>query len=212
MKRSLSIAAILAVFGASLIFSASNNCVSVKAADVNDTKTVVNNQDVSDKTWSSKLAKAGYVFKLAKDEVSADGGLFQRKNGLVKEYSVKYAKKIFAKNMLFKIDRVKSEKNGSLVHIVSQNGKYKFWTNFLTGTYNVNGLRKALKPLIKTEVEMITNTPKEKIAKKLVTAEKLANKLKGSDKKLAQESIIQLKQWIDNKVFANIPTLLIGNF
>ena len=212
MKRSLSIAAILAVFGASLIFSASNNCVSVKAADVNDTKTVVNNQDVSDKTWSSKLAKAGYVFKLAKDEVSADGGLFQRKNGLVKEYSVKYAKKIFAKNMLFKIDRVKSEKNGSSVHIVSQNGKYKFWTNFLTGTYNVNGLRKALKPLIKTEVEMITNTPKEKIAKKLVTAEKLANKLKGSDKKLAQESIIQLKQWIDNKVFANIPTLLIGNF
>ena len=212
MKKSLSIAAILAVFGASLIFSASNNCVSVKAADVNDTKTVVNNQDVSDKTWSSKLAKAGYVFKLAKDEVSADGGLFQRKNGLVKEYSVKYAKKIFAKNMLFKIDRVKSEKNGSSVHIVSKNGKYKFWTNFLTGTYNVNGLRKALKPLIKTEVEMITNTPKEKIAKKLVTAEKLANKLKGSDKKLAQESITQLKQWIDNKVFANIPTLLIGNF
>ena len=212
MKRSLSIAAILAVFGASLIFSASNNCVSVKAADVNDTKTVVNNQDVSDKTWSSKLAKAGYVFKLAKDEVSADGGLFQRKNGLVKEYSVKYAKKIFAKNMLFKIDRAISIKNGSLVHIVSQNGKYKFWTNFLTGTYNVNGLKKALKPLIKTEVEMITNTPKEKIAKKLVTVEKLANKLKGSDKKLAQESITQLKQWIDNKVFANIPTLLIGNF
>ena len=212
MKKSLSIAAILAVFGASLIFSASNNCVSVKAADVNDTKTVVNNQDVSDKTWSSKLAKAGYVFKLAKDEVSADGGLFQRKNGLVKEYSVKYAKKIFAKNMLFKIDRAISVENGSLVHIVSQNGKYKFWTNFLTGTYNVNGLRKALKPLIKTEVEMITNTPKEKIAKKLVTAEKLANKLKGSDKKLAQESITQLKQWIDNKVFANIPTLLIGNF
>jgi len=211
MKRSLSIAAFAAVFGASLIFSASNNCVSVKAADVNDTKTVVNNQDVSDKTWSSKLAKAGYVFKLAKDEVSADGGLFQRKNGLAKEYSVKYAKKIFAKNMLFKIDRAISIKNGSLVHIVSQNGKYKFWTNFLTGTYNVNGLRKALKPLIKTEVEMITNTPKEKIAKKLVTAEKLANKLKGSDKKLAQESITQLKQWIDNEVFANIPVLLIGS-
>ena len=213
MKRSLSIAAILAVFGASLILSAtSSNYVPVKAADVSDTNTLVNNQGVSDKTWSKKLAKAGYVFKLTKDEVSADGGLFQKKHGLSKDYSVKYAKKNFAKNMLFKIDRVKSEKNGSSVHIVSQNGKYKFWTNFLTGTYNVNGLRKALKPLIKTEVEMITNTPKEKIAKKLVTAEKLANKLKGSDKKLAQESIIQLKQWIDNKVFANIPTLLIGNF
>ena len=212
MKRSLSIAAILAVFGASLIYSVNNNYVPVKAADVSDTNTLVNNQGVSDKTWSKKLAKAGYVFKLTKDEVSADGGLFQKKHGLSKDYSVKYAKKIFAKNMLFKIDRVKSEKNGSSVHIVSQNGKYKFWTNFLTGTYNVNGLRKALKPLIKTEVEMITNTPKEKIAKKLVTAEKLANKLKGSDKKLAQESIIQLKQWIDNKVFANIPTLLIGNF
>ena len=39
----------------------------------------------------------------------------------------------------------------------------------------------------------------------------MANKLKGSDKKLAQESISQLKQWIDNKVYANIPTLLIGN-
>ena len=179
MKRSLSIAA---VFGASLIFSAtSSNYVPVKAADVSDTNTIVNNQGVSDKTWSKKLAKAGYVFKLTKDEVSADGGLFQRKNG-------------------------------SLVHIVSQNGKYKFWTNFLTGTYNVNGLRKALKPLIKAEAEVIHTTSKEKKTKMLVTAEKLANKLKGSDKKLAQESIIQLKQWIDNKVFANIPTLLIGNF
>ena len=212
MKRSLSIAAILVVFGASLIYSVNNNYVPVKAADVSDTNTLVNNQGVSDKTWSNKLAKAGYVFKLTKDEVSADGGLFQKKHGLSKDYSVKYAKKIFAKNMLFKIDRVKSEKNGSSVHIVSQNGKYKFWTNFLTGTYNVNGLRKALKPLIKAEAEVIHTTPKEKIAKKLVTAEKLANKLKGSDKKLAQESIIQLKQWIDNKVFANIPTLLIDNF
>ena len=192
--------------------SVSNNYVPVKAADVSDTNTLVNNQDVSDKTWSNKLAKAGYVFKLAKNIATTDGGLYQRKNGLLKDYSLKYAKKIFAKNMLFKIDRVKSEKNGSSVHIVSKNGKYKFWTNFLTGTYNVNGLRKSLKPLIKTEVEMITNTPKEKIAKKLVTAEKLANKLKGSDKKLAQESITQLKQWIDNEVFANIPTLLIGSF
>ena len=183
MKRSLSIAAILVVFGASLIYSVNNNYVPVKAADVSDTNTLVNNQGVSDKTWSNKLAKAGYVFKLTKDEVSADGGLFQKKHGLSKDYSVKYAKKIFAKNMLFKIDRVKSEKNGSSVHIVSQNGKYKFWTNFLTGTYNVNGLRKALKPLIKAEAEVIHTTSKEKKTKMLVTAEKLANKLKGSDKK-----------------------------
>ena len=213
MKKSLSIAAIVAVFGASLIYSAtSNNYMPVKAADVSDTNTVVNNQDVSDKTWSNKLAKAGYVFKLTKDVATDDGGLFQRKNGLLKEYSLKYAKKVFAKNMLFKIDRAISIENGSLVHIVSQNGKYKFWTNFLTGTYNVNGHRKSLKPLIKIEAEIVTNTSKEKIAEKLVTAEKLANKLKGSDKKLAQESITQLKQWIDNKVYANIPTLLIGNF
>ncbi len=213
MKKSLSIAAIVAVFGASLIYSAtSNNYMPVKAADVSDTNTVVNNQDVSDKTWSNKLAKAGYVFKLAKNVATADGGLYQRKNGLLKKYSLKYAKKVFAKNMLFRIDRAISIENGSLVHIVSQNGKYKFWTNFLTGTYNVNGLRKALKPLIKAEAEVIHTTPKEKIAKKLVTAEKLANKLKGSDKKLAQESITQLKQWIDNEVFANIPTLLIGSF
>ena len=213
MKKSLSIATIVAVYGASLIYSAtSNNYMPVKAAVVSETNTVVNNNDVSDKTWSNKLTKAGYVFKLAKNVATADGGLYQRKNGLLKKYSLKYAKKVFAKNMLFKIDRAVSIENGSLVHIVSQNGKYKFWTNFLTGTYNVNGLRKSLKPLIKTEVEMITNTPKEKIAKKLVTAEKLANKLKGSDKKLAQESITQLKQWIDNEVFANIPTLLIGSF
>ena len=211
MKKSLSIAAIAAVFGASLIYSVNNNYVPIKAADVSDTNTLVNNQGVSDKTWSNKLAKAGYVFKLTKDEVSADGGLFQKKHGLSKDYSLKYAKKIFAKNMLFKIDRVKSEKNGSSVHIVSQNGKYKFWTNFLTGTYNVNGLRKALKPLIKAEAEVIHTTSKEKKTKMLVTAEKLANKLKGSDKKLAQESIIQLKQWIDNEVYANIPVLLIGN-
>ena len=191
--------------------SVSNNCVSVKAANASDTKTVVNDKGVSDKAWSNKLTKAGYVFKLAKNVATADGGLYQRKNGLLKKYSLKHAKKIFAKNMLFKIDRVESEKNGSLVHIVSQNGKYKFWTNFLTGTYNVNGLRKSLKPLTKTEAEIINNTSKEKIAKKLVTAEKLANKLKGSDKKLAQESITQLKQWIDNEVYANIPVLLIGN-
>ena len=36
--------------------------------------------------------------------------------------------------------------------------------------------------------------------------------LNQSKTRLYQESIIQLKQWIDNKVFANIPTLLIGSF
>ena len=61
MKKSLSIVAIAAVFGASLIYSVNNNYVPVKAADVSDTNTLVNNQGVSDKTWSKKLVQNLYL-------------------------------------------------------------------------------------------------------------------------------------------------------
>lgn len=64
--------------------SVSNNCVSVKAANASDTKTVVNDKGVSDKAWSNKLTKAGYVFKLAKNVATADGGLYQRKMAYLK--------------------------------------------------------------------------------------------------------------------------------
>lgn len=180
-------------------------------AIVPTTNVMGKSSNISDQAWSNKLAKAGYIFKLSKDIYASSGGLFPSNFAKRQPYSVKYAKKIYDKKMLFKIDQFKSVKNGTSIHIVSKNKKYQFWTNFLTGTCNIYGRRKALKPIIKAEIKVIRTTDKKTASRLLAKATKVTAKLHGSNKKIASDSIIQLKQWLNNKNFVNIPVLLIGS-
>lgn len=157
------------------------------------------------------MAKVGYIFKLSKDVYASSGGLYTSNFANHQPYSAKYAKKIYDKKMLFKIDRIKSVKNSTFIHVVSQNKKYHFWTNFLTGTYNIYGRRNALKPVIKAEVKAIRTTNKKTASRSLAQAVKATANLRGHNKKIASASLVQLQQWLNDKNFANIPLLLIGS-
>lgn len=209
MKKLISLIAVLFAFisSASLEFNGKN----VKAATSSTTIVASKNNGISDQAWSSKLAKAGYIFKLSKDVYASSGGLYPSNFANHQPYSAKYAKKIYDKKMLFKIDRVKSVKNSTFIHVVSQNKKYHFWTNFLTGTYNIYGRRNALKPVIKAEVKAIRTTNKKTASRSLAQAVKATANLRGHNKKIASASLVQLQQWLNDKNFANIPLLLIGS-
>lgn len=209
MKKLISLIAVLFAFisSASLEFNGKN----VKAATSSTTIVASKNNGISDQAWSSKLAKAGYIFKLSKDVYASSGGLYPSNFANHRPYSAKYAKKIYDKKMLFKIDRVKSVKNSTFIHVVSQNKKYHFWTNFLTGTYNIYGRRNALKPVIKAEVKAIRTTNKKTASRSLAQAVKATANLRGHNKKIASASLVQLQQWLNDKNFANIPLLLIGS-
>jgi hypothetical protein len=211
MKKLISLIAVLFTFTSSILLSFNDNGKNVKAATSSTTIVSAKNNGIHDQAWSNKLAKAGYIFKLSKDVYDSFGGLYPSNFVNHRPYSVKYAKKIYDKKMLFKIDRVKSIHNGTSIHVVSKNKKYRFRTNFLTGTYNIYGRRNALKPVIKAEVKAIRTTNKKTASRSLAQAVKITSNLRGHNKKIASASIVQLKQWLNDKDFANIPILLIGS-
>lgn len=204
MKKTSKILLTMLFFSFSLLLNFNNTSKSVKAVS-NESNVTQSENNALDKIWSKKLAKAGYVFKLKKDD------LYHGKLNDRKVYSSEYADKIRAKKMLFKIDQVKSIKNGVTVHLLSKNGRHHFWTNFLTGTYNINGRKKTLRPIVNAEIKVIGTTDNQKVTKQINQIKKLSGKLKGRNKKLALESIKQLKRWLKDKKFANLPTLLIGS-
>ncbi|RMC47355.1 hypothetical protein [Lactobacillus sp. ESL0228] len=210
MRKIISKVAILLLFGISVLSSFNGT---IQASDiVPDTKIATTSKTKEDETidqaWSQKLAKAGYVFRLTKSVYST---LYPDNWIDHQAYSKKYAKKIVAKKMLFKVDQAKSIENGSAVHIISQNGKYRFWANFLTDIDNVNGHKKSLKALINIETKIIIDAHPQAALKQFGKAEKATTKLKGKDRKLARESLKELKQWSKDERYAKIPTLLIGS-
>lgn len=211
MKKLISLIAVLFTFTSSILLSFNDNGKNVKAATSSTTIVSTKNNGIHDHAWSNKLAKAGYIFKLSKDVYASSGGLYPSDFSNHQPYSVKYAKKIYDKKMLFKIDRIKSVKNSTSIHVVSKNKKYRFWTNFLTGTYNIYGRRKALKPVIKAEIKAIRTTNKKTASRSLAQAVKATANLRGRNKKIASASLVQLQQWLNDKNFANMPLLLIGS-
>ncbi|WEV44192.1 hypothetical protein OZX56_02895 [Lactobacillus sp. ESL0684] len=165
---------------------------------------------LSDKAWTKKLANAGYVFELPD---ATKGALYKNtaaKGG--KSYSKKVLKKLVKNHTLFKVKKLSTVKNGISVDLVSKDGKYKGYTNYINGIYNKNLLNKKLQPLINLELKAIDEKDKKVAKADVAKVSKLAKQLTGKNKKVANTSINQLKQFLKNKDLSETPVLLIGKY
>ncbi|BDR61083.1 hypothetical protein [Lactobacillus xylocopicola] len=161
----------------------------------------------TDKAWTRKLAKAGYVFMLP----NADKGALIKANG--NSYSKKTLNKIVNNFTLFKVKRIKSVHNGVFADLVSKNGKYKGSTTYVNGFYNKNLLNEKLELLINVELTVMNAKDLGKPTDGLLTqAEAIAAGLTGQNKKIALTSIRQLKDYIKWGTMAETPVLLVGRY
>lgn len=161
----------------------------------------------TNKSWSKRLAKAGYVFRLT----NASKGALYRNNG--KSYSKKILRKIINNNTLFKVEQVRIIHNGVFVSLVSKDGKYTGYTTYVNAIYNKDLLNEDLKPLIKAELSVMQAKDNGKPTDELLNqAETLAVELTGHNRKIALTSINQLKGFIKRGTVAETPVLLIGAY
>ncbi|MCO6534603.1 hypothetical protein [Lactobacillus sp.] len=159
------------------------------------------------KKWTTKLAKAGYVFELPN---AVKGALYHQSG---KPYRQKTLKKIVKNQTLFKVKRVNKIHNGVSVDLVSKNGKYKGNTVYINGILNHNSKIKELQPLIKAELRVMEARGDQRpTAELLKQVEQIATGLTGKNKQLALTSIKQLKEFIKYGTMAETPDLLIGSW
>ncbi|GAA6112585.1 MAG: hypothetical protein M3005_02625 [Apilactobacillus sp.] len=126
--------------------------------------------------------------------------------------SAGYAYKIPGKKDTYRVIEVKSIRNGATALIQSKQTRRKRWVNPITTFYNINVNKKALKNLINAELKVINEPDSKRANQKLEQVQKIAKKLKGNNKEIANQSIKQLKNRIKNPVYANIPALLVGTY
>lgn len=180
----------------------SSNVISAKTAANKKTP-----YHYSTKAWTKKLAKAGYSFKLPN---AAKGALY-KPNG--KPYGKKSLKKIVKSNTLFKVKKVRLIHNNVFVDLVSKNGKFKGYTSYINGIYNKNLDNPKLQPLIEAELGVMTaKVNQNPTADLLGQAQNEAAKLTGKEKKIADLSLKQLKEFVEYGTVAETPVLLIGRY
>ena len=182
--------------------ASSSNVISAKTAANKKTP-----YHYSAKAWTKKLAKAGYSFKLPN---AAKGALY-KPNG--KPYDKKSLKKIVKSNTLFKVKKVRLIHNNVFVDLVSKNGKFKGYTSYINGIYNKNLDNPKLQPLIEAELGVMTaKVNQNPTADLLGQAQNEAAKLTGKEKKIADLSLKQLKEFVEYGTVAETPVLLIGRY
>ncbi|WEV43719.1 hypothetical protein OZX56_00325 [Lactobacillus sp. ESL0684] len=204
MKKIIKVLAVLTMVSTGQLLAITSN-TPVQAAQVENPKRV------TDKAWTKKLANAGYVFELPH---ATKGALYKNTaaNG-GKSYSKKVLKKLVKNHTLFKVKRLSTIKNGISVDLVSKDGKYKGYTNYINGIRNKNLSNKALQPLIKAELRVMTaKDSNEPTSDLLNQVQVLASKLTGKNRKIANTSVKQLKQFLKNNTLSETPVLLIGKY
>ena len=182
--------------------ASSSNVISAKTAANKKTP-----YHYSAKAWTKKLAKAGYSFKLPN---AAKGALYKPSG---KPYGKKSLKKIVKSNTLFKVKKVRLIHNNVSVDLVSENGKLKGYTSYINGIYNRNLDNPKLLPLIEAELGVMTaKVNQNPTADLLGQAQNEAAKLTGKEKKIADLSLKQLKEFVEYGTVAETPVLLIGRY
>lgn len=163
-------------------------------------------------TPAKRLSKGGYVFKLSRDAVvypAVNDAIYSAS----KSFSKSWVKKMADKNVKFKIAEFGTSKVELLAHIVDQSGKNQGWVSFFNGDiYNKNVKKKALQPLIKAELKVM-DLQFEGKKPSLIPVKREARKLHGKNKKIANKSIKEIKDWIDYKgdlAYTHYPSLLVG--
>ncbi|TPR12360.1 hypothetical protein [Apilactobacillus timberlakei] len=209
--------------------------VSTNASQKNNNQSA--KQEYSAKTitknskWANRLSKNGYVFRIKNSQMDYYDGEFTRNLSHKKpsNYNIKDVKKFANSNMNFKVNHIWSYKNGLEVNVISQSGKISGWINY-NDVYNKERNNKELRKLVQLEnnicdkAEDVTfyqyegkklhakkiNQIKASINTDLKAAIKLTNKLSDHNQILAQQSIKEIKVFINNSDVKNMPTLLVG--
>ncbi|TPR12213.1 hypothetical protein [Apilactobacillus timberlakei] len=178
------------------------------------------NESKSHNSWSLKLKKEGYVFKVANNgnnskeysDILHDNNSKNSKNYYI---NGKAAKKLAKSRIKFKIYNTKTIKGTAKGFMVSKNGKYNYSFNFSdggigSGIFNSNSSIKNLKPLVKKEIDVVSSIKSNSLKSKFKQAKRIAYKTKGKDRKIAIRSIKQLEKYIHNTQVYNLPSILIG--
>lgn len=204
MKKIVKVLIVLTIASTGQLLATTSN-TTVQAAQIEKTKLVTN------KAWTKKLAKAGYVFVLPH---AGKGVLYKNtaaKGG--KSYSRKVLKKLVKNHTLFKVRKLTTIKNSISVDLISKDGKYKGYTNYVNGIYNKNLFNKDLQPLINAELKVMdAKDNNEPTSALLEQAQTLASELTGKNKQIADTSIKQLKRYLKHKDISETPILLIGKY
>ncbi|WP_105956950.1 hypothetical protein [Apilactobacillus quenuiae] len=223
------------LFATIIALSTVTSWISTNASQKNNKQST--KQEYSAKTitknskWANRLSKNGYVFRIKKSQMDYYDGEFTRNFSHKKpsNYNIKDVKKFANSNMNFRVNHIWSYKNGLEVNVTSQSGKVSGWINY-NDIYNKERNNKNLRKLVQLEnnicdkAEDVTfyqyegkklhakkiNQIKESINTDLKTAIKLTNKLSDHSQILAQQSIKEIKVFINNSDVKNIPTLLVG--
>lgn len=202
MKKIVKVLVVLTIVSTGQLFATTGN-TTVHAAQIEKPKLVTN------KVWTKRLAKAGYVFVLP---YAVKGVLYKNtaaKGG--KSYSRKLLKKLVKNHTLFKVRKLSTIKNGIFVDLISKDGKYKGYTTYVNGIYNKNLFSKDLQPLINSELKvMAAKDNNEPTSALLEQAQTLASELTGKNKQIADTSIKQLKRYLKHSDLSETPVLLIG--
>ena len=163
-------------------------------------------------TPAKRFSKEGYVFKLARNAT-----VYHEVNDVIndtsKPFDKSWVKKMADKNIKFKITEFGTGRVELVAHIVDQSGKNQGWVTFFNGDlYNIYAKRKALQPLIKAELKVM-NSQFEGKKPSLIQTKNEARKLNGQNKKIANKSIKEIKDWFAYKgdlSFTQYPSLLVG--
>lgn len=198
----------IGISAAVTFFSFATGALATAVVDASS-KTERSSEAKTDKQASKRLAKAGYVFCLNRD---ARMSVHAHKAEILPKKEVE---QLANNQVLFKVDRVSSLRNGVQVHLVDQTGQYKGWVNIVSDLFNINSEKKSLQPLIKAELKVmdyadIMNMKAAKKQMKKVT--KIASKLTGNDKAIGQTSVKELQKWLGAMEYKDIPALLIGEY
>ena len=163
-------------------------------------------------TPAKRFSKEGYVFKLARNAT-----VYHEVNDFIshtsKPFGKSWVKKMADKNIKFKITEFGTGRVELVAHIVDQSGRNQGWVTFFNGDlYNINVKKKALQPLIKAELKVMDSQFEGK-KPSLIQIKNEAKKLHGQNKKIANKSIKEIKDWFAYKgdlSYTQYPSLLVG--
>ena len=196
-------------------FTALANSTIVKAENNDTAKSAAINRATDPGmtvTSAKRFSKEGYVFKLARNAI-----VYPTVNDVINDTSKLigriWVKKMADKNIKFKITEFVTSRVELVAHIVDQSGKNQGWVNFFNGDlYNINVKKKALQPLTKAELKVM-NLQFEGKKPSLIQIKNEAKKLHGQNKKIANKSIKEIKDWFADKgdlSYTQYPSLLVG--
>ncbi|WP_220728498.1 hypothetical protein [Apilactobacillus xinyiensis] len=179
----------------------------------------------TNQVWLKRLSSDGYVFQIAKNghKDSNYKNYYivdnkKTKNSTTRRYTVSNSvlRKLAYGKEKFKVYSVKNNHNSVNVSMKSRNNNMDYTFAFAnggagSGIVNSNSYIKELRPLIKQEISAAKSVNnKHKSIVFYNNAKNITNKISSRNKKIAANSLKELKNYINNPEMYNLPTILVG--